>query len=146
MKNLFVFFVFAILLVPVLFGNSYGQSIQNQERPTSKIFMEMQLYDKDGHLYGYIQPVLQVFDKDRTIAWVASHATNSSIVYQGQRYILMKFLDSSPGSHYEQLGGYFLNVPVNGRVTNVFYAYHDSFLMNKGDTQKVYWQVIIPSL
>lgn len=135
-----------MLIIPTLVENSFGQPVSSQQKPTSKIFMEMQLYDKDGHLYGYIQPVLQIFDKDRTIAWVASHATNSSIVYQGQRYLLMKFLDSSPGSHYEQLGGYFLNVPVNGRTINVFYAYHDSFLMNKGDTQKVYWQVIIPSI
>jgi hypothetical protein len=145
MKILFVMFIFVIFLVPVFFGNSFGQTVQSQ-KPTSKIFMEMQLYDKDGHLYGYIQPVLQIFDMDRTIVWIASHATNSSVVYQGHRYLLMKFQDTSGESHFEQLGGYFLNVPVNGQMINVFYAYHDSFLMDKGDIQKIYWQALIPSV
>lgn len=145
MKILFVMFIFVMFLAPIFFENSFGQTVPSQ-KPTSKIFMEMQLYDKDGHLYGYIQPVLQIFDKDRTIAWIASHGTNSSVVYQGQRYLLIKFQDTSGETGFEQLGGYFLNVPVNGQMINIFYAYHDSFLMNKGDTQKVYWEALIPSV
>ncbi len=145
MKILIIVFIFAVLLSPILCENSYGQTAESQKKPTPKIFFQIQLRDKDGHLYGYIQPQLQIFDMARTIAWLAPYATNSSVVFEGKSYLLMKFEDHLYGSHFEQMGGYFLNVPINGKTTNIFYAYHDSYLMNAGDTASVYWETLVPS-
>src|SRR5438445_7501547 len=146
MKILIIVFIFAVLLCPVLSENSFGQTAESQKKTTPKIFFQILLRDKDGHLYAYIQPQLQIFDMARTIAWVAQYATNSTVVFEGQSYLLMKFEDHySGGSHFEQMGGYFLNVPINGQSTNIFYAYHDSYLKNAGDTASVYWEILVPS-
>ena len=145
MKILIILVIFAILLCPNLFENSYGQTTESQQKPTPKIFFQIELRDKDGHLYGYIQPVLQIFDMDRIIAWIAPLATNSSVVYEGNDYLLMKLEDPSFISNFEQLGGYFLNVSIDGQTTNVFYAYYDSYLANAGDTATHYWEILVPS-
>lgn len=144
MKILIIVFIFAVLLCPIL-ENSFGQTAESQKKPTPKIFFQIQLRDKDGHLYGYIQPQLQIFDMARTIAWVAPHATNSSVVFEGKSYLLMKFEEHSVESHFKQFGGYFLNVPINNQTTQVFYAYHDSYLASAGDNTIVYWEVLVPS-
>ena len=145
MKILIIVFIFAVLLCPIFSENSFGQTAESQKKITPKIFFQMLLRDKDGHLYAYIQPQLQIFDMARTIAWVAQYATNSSVVFEGQSYLLMKFEDHSGESHFEQLGGYFLNVPINGKMTNIFYAYYDSYLINAGDNATYYWEVFVPS-
>ena len=144
MKILIILFIFAILLGPNLFENSYGQTTESQKKPAPKMFFQIQLRDKEGHLYGYIQPALQIFDMDRIITWIAPHATNSSIIYEGNSYLLMTLREPYVRNNFEQLGGYFLNVSIDGRMTNVFYAHYDSYLANTGDTATHYWEILIP--
>lgn len=131
------------MFLGAVFENSYGLA-EPQKKSTTQIFFYEELRDKDGNLIGYIQPVLQIFDKDRTIAWIAERATNSTVVFNGQNYLLMKYDEPLIGSQFDQFGGYFLNVPVNGQTTQVLYAYYDSYFMNTGDNNRVYWEVLVP--
>ena len=134
--------VLSVILVGSIFEDSYG--LESQKKPTTKIFFFQELRDKDGNLIGYIQPVLQIFDKDRTIAWIAQHGTNSTVVYNGQNYLLMKYDEPLIGSQFDQFGGYFLKLPVNGKTKQIFYAYYDSYFMNTGDNNRAYWEALVP--
>lgn len=146
MKILLVLLISVMLAGSVFFENSYGTTTESQQKFAAKIFFQLELRDKNGHLYGYIQPRLQIYDMDRVIAWVAEHATNSSnVVFEGQKYLLMQYEEPVTDSHFDQVGGYFLYVPVNGFLEKIFYAYYDSYLINGGDKNMAYWEVLIPS-
>lgn len=146
MKTLLAILLSVMLACSVFIGNSYGQDTVSQKTFSPKIFFQLELRDKDGHLYGYIQPRLQIFDMDRVVAWVAGHATNSSnVVFEGQKYLLMQYEEPVTDSKFDQVGGYFLYVPVDGRLTKIFFAYYDSYLIDSNDHNEAYWEVLIPS-
>lgn len=146
MKILIVILISVMFTGSVFFENSYGATTESQKKFAPKIFFQIELRDKDGHLYGYIQPRLQIFDMDRVVAWIVEHSTNSSnVVFEGQKYLLMQCEEPVTSSHFDQVGGYFIYVPVNSYLEKIFYAYYDSYLVNPNDKNRAYWEVLIPS-
>jgi carbonic anhydrase len=144
MKILIILFICTILLGPILFENSYGLTTESKKILPIKIFFKMELRDKYGHLYGYSEPILQVFDVARAVKWVTAQGTNSTVVYQGHNYLLWKFKDHLVEAPNEQVGAYFLAIPENGHRQTVFYFHHDGYLTSPGDISTVYWEVLVP--
>ncbi len=143
MKILVLLFVF--LASSTIIESSYAQS-PDQQKPTPKFFVQLQLYDSNGYLVGYIQGRPEVYDVNRTIAWVSPHATHEPIVYEGQKYDLLKFVDNiNGGTGISPLGYYFVWDTINGQQTTIFREWHDSILTNTGDIAKVYWEILNPS-
>jgi len=171
MKILIILFIFAILLGPNLFENSYGQISDSTPQTNSTgitdvtgttgvigsgdfevtgvqkiqsitVFMQIKFYNSAGQLIGYTEGEPQIFNLDKVISWVEPISHKSTIIKGKQSLEITQLSDSIGWSDADTMGAYFLDQPVNGMMTNVLYFSHDSIYASAGDTAEVFWTVI----
>lgn len=113
-----------------------------QKTQSITVFMQIKFYNSAGQLVGYTEGEPQIFNLDKVISWVEPISHKSTIIKGKQSLELAQLSDSIGWSDAETMGAYFLDQPVNGKMTNVLYFSHDSIYASAGDTAEVFWTVI----
>lgn len=137
--------LFSVVFTGLLIGSSYADTVKEKNNDDVEIFMQIVLRNSDGTLIGYIEDApQQIFYVDQVIDWVEPKANKSIIIKDGKKFEMLKFNDKLNWSETKTMGGYYLNVPINGKMVNGMYFNFDSFYILPGDTAQIFWTIFRP--
>jgi len=111
---------------------------------TPQIFLQIKLYDASGQFIGYNEGTPHIFYLDKAIEWLEPRSQKSTIIKNGQSFEILQWEDHLKWYEDQAMGGYFLQLPVNGQMETLVFFHHDSFHVKEGDFTNVYWTVFKP--
>jgi hypothetical protein len=99
-----------------------------------QLLLQIQVRDSDGNLVTYIEGKPKIFDLDRFVQWLESKSQKNIMVKNDKKYEVRHISFESTFSQMNTMGGYFVKLPINGRIDNAIHMDHGSYHTRPGDT------------
>lgn len=140
--KILIILVFFVIFTGLLTGCSYAQTNEEKNNDNVEIFIQIVLHNSDGVLIGYVEDTpQQIFHINQVIDWVEPKANKSIIIKDGKKLEMLQFKNKFSWSETKTFGGYYLKIPINGKMVNGMYFSFDSFYILPGDTVQVVWTI-----
>ena len=137
--------LFSVVFVSLLIGSSYAETTKEKNNDNVEIFIQIILRNSDGVLIGYVEDTpQQIFHIDQVMDWLEPKANKSIIIKDGKKLEMLQFTNKFSWSETKTFGGYYLKIPINGKMVNGMYFNFDSFYILPNDTSQVVWTIFRP--